>query len=336
MSNPIRPVLLAALAAVSFAAQSSAQCQRFETWLFSNNSGANGGQIFFDLAVTNPGGVRITKLNTNVHSLVGAPVGLDVYIVLGSYHGHENQKTAWTLISSGSGIAGGANFPSLVEIDDFTLAPGTYGVALVMTTPTGHRYIGSTNIPPPPVYSNSDLTITAGAALGTPWTGAPFTPRMWSGVIVYNCASAPTNYCTAGTSSHGCVPAISAASNPSVSQQNACTIAVAQVEGRASGLIFYGISQIPFAPIAWGPGSTSFKCIHAPVERTPVQNSGGTQAQCDGVLTLDWNAYQTTHPNALGAPWTVGSKVYLQGLYRDPLAAQATNLSDAIELTYEP
>ena len=336
MSHPIRPVLLAALAAVSLAAGSNAQCRRLETWFASNNSGANGGQIFFDLAVTNPGGVRITKINTNVNSLVGAPVSIDVYIVNGSFHGHENQKPAWTLISSGSGIAAGGNHPTLVDLDDFTLAPGTYGVALVMTTPTGHRYLGSVNLIPPLMYSNADLTITAGSALGTPWIGAPFTPRMWSGIIVYNCASAPTVYCTAGTSSHGCVPAISAASNPSVSQQNSCVISVAQVEGRASGLIFYGISQMPFAPIAWGPGSTSFKCVHAPIERTQIQNSGGTTAQCDGVLTLDWNAFQTTNANALGAPWTIGSKVYLQGLYRDPFAAHTTNLSDAIELTYEP
>jgi len=186
------------------------------------------------------------------------------------------------------------------------------------------------------VYPNVDVTIVGGAALGTPWIGSPFTPRMWSGSIIYNCASAPVSYCTAGTSSHGCVPSISAASDPSVSHHHACVISVAQVEGRANGLICYGISQVPYLASTWGTGSASFKCIHAPLQRTELQNSGGTAGQCDGVLALDWNAFQASHPGALGAPWTVGSKVYLQGLYRDPLAPRGSNLSDAIALTFEP
>jgi hypothetical protein len=186
------------------------------------------------------------------------------------------------------------------------------------------------------LYSNADLTLTGGAALGTPWIGSPFTPRMWDGSIAYNCAAAPTGYCTAGTSSHGCVPSIAASANPSVTQATACAISVAQVEGQTSGVLFYGISQLPFAASAWGSGGTSFKCVGAPTQRTPLQNSGGTAGACDGALALDWNAYQATHPNSLGAPWTSGSKVYVQAFYRDALAVKTSNLSDAIALTYEP
>jgi hypothetical protein len=147
-------------------------------------------------------------------------------------------------------------------------------------------------------------------------------------------ASTPTVYCTAGTTTNGCVPAISASNQPSVSAANPCGISIANVEGQKSGLIFYSITGAQAAP--WSATSTSFLCVKSPTQRSAPQNSGGTASACDGSLTLDWNAYQAANPGALGNPWSVGAKAYVQGWFRDPPASKTTNLSDAVELTYVP
>jgi hypothetical protein len=140
------------------------------------------------------------------------------------------------------------------------------------------------------------------------------------------------SYCTAGTTTNGCVATISASAAPSVSLANTCNISVANVEGQKSGLIFYSITGQNAAP--WN--ATSFLCVKSPTQRTGTQTSGGTVNLCDGTLVLDWDAFQSAHPTALGNPWSAGDVVQVQAWFRDPPAGKATNLSDAIEMTYVP
>jgi hypothetical protein len=146
----------------------------------------------------------------------------------------------------------------------------------------------------------------------------------------------PTAYCTSGTSSGGCVPSISANNNPSATLASPCTVSIANVESLKSGIVFYGINQAGFTPHPWGSGSNSFLCVKSPTQRTGVQNTGGTSGGCNGTLTFNWNAYQTAHPTSLGNPFSAGSKVYVQGWYRDPPATKTTSLSNALELTVVP
>jgi subtilisin-like proprotein convertase family protein len=154
--------------------------------------------------------------------------------------------------------------------------------------------------------------------------------------LCFDAPSGPVAYCTAGTSTHGCVPAISASAQPSVSAAHACSISIANVEGQKFGIIFYGINNTGFSPTPWAPSSTSYLCVKGPTQRTPSVNSNGLINSCNGALNLDWNAYQAANPGAVGNPWSVGNKVYVQGWYRDPPAAKTTNLSDALEMTYQP
>jgi tricorn protease-like protein len=146
----------------------------------------------------------------------------------------------------------------------------------------------------------------------------------------------PVVYCTAGTSSNGCSASIAASSNPSISLTNSCNITVSDVEGLKAGIVFYGVDNAGFSPSPWAFVSASWLCVKQPTQRTPVQNSGGTLGACDGSFALDWNAYQLANPLALGNPWNTGDKVYVQAWFRDPLAVKATNLSNALELTYVP
>ena len=155
--------------------------------------------------------------------------------------------------------------------------------------------------------------------------------------LAFNDASqGPQAYCTSGTTTNGCSPGITADSNPSVSLANACNISVTSVEGQKSGIVFYGIDNAGFTPVPWALGSTSWLCVKPPTQRTTIQSSGGTLNSCDGAYALDWNAYQTANPVALGNPWSVGRKVHAQAWFRDPPAVKSTNLSNALEMTYVP
>jgi hypothetical protein len=148
----------------------------------------------------------------------------------------------------------------------------------------------------------------------------------------------PTVYCTAGTTTNGCVPSISATGQPSVSHASGCTIDIASVEGQKNGIIFFGLDNSGFSPVRWGMGGSSYLCVKAPTIRTPIQGSGGTAGMCDGALSLDFDAYTTANPTnpATGMPWAAGENAYVQGWFRDPPAVKTTNLSDAVELTFIP
>jgi hypothetical protein len=177
--------------------------------------------------------------------------------------------------------------------------------------------------------------VATGLQVGTipsPFTGSgTFSAATFVGAST----GSPVVYCTAGTSTNGCVPAISGTAQPSVTFANACQIDVANIEGQKLGLIFYGVDNTGFAPNPWGTG-TSFLCVKSPTQRTGTQNSGGNAGLCDGAFTLDWNAYQGANPGALGNPFSAGDKVYVQAWYRDPPAPKTTNLSDALEMTMLP
>jgi hypothetical protein len=140
-------------------------------------------------------------------------------------------------------------------------------------------------------------------------------------------------YCTAGTTTNGCLASISGSGTPSASAPSGFTISVASVEGQKQGLIFYGISGRAAAP--WGT-SSSFLCVKAPTQRTPAQNTGGSFGACDGTLSIDWNTYIATHPGALGTPFSSGALVDAQAWFRDPPSPKTTMLSDGLEFVVQP
>jgi hypothetical protein len=301
------------------------------TVFVSNNGGSAGGIVYFDINVLNPAGITLSQLDTNTSLALGNAFGMDVYMKAGTSVGFESNAAAWTLVASGGGISAGQDQHSLVEFTDVNVAPGVSGVALVIIG-ASHRYTNGTGANQ--FFSNADLSITLGKANNVPWAASPFSPRVWNGTIRYNCGGAPpVSYCTAGTSSSGCAALITADNQPSVSQANPCNLTVSSVEGQKSGLIFYGLTQ---AAIPWSTGSTSFLCVKSPTQRTATQSSNGTAGLCDGSLVLDVNNYLTTHPGSLGQPFSAGNKIYAQAWYRDPPAPKTTNLSDGIELTFQP
>lgn len=142
------------------------------------------------------------------------------------------------------------------------------------------------------------------------------------------------NYCVAGVSSAGCVPAISASGSASVSSPSGFTLSVQNVDGNRQGLVFYALGGRTNAPIA--PTSSSSFCVRGPVQRTSVQTSGGAAGACNGTLQLDWLQFVASNPGAVGAPFGAGVNVQAQGWYRDPAAPKGITLSDALEFITVP
>jgi hypothetical protein len=299
-----------------------------------NYAGGNGlgtnSVVYFDVDVLNPAGITVSQFDTNATASAGVTFSFEIYTKPGTYVGFEQNAVPWTLTASGAGITTGTGTPSLVEFPDFPLAMGVTGFACRIIG-AGHTYTNGNGTNQ--FVANADLSITLGKSQSTLFSSAPISPRIWNGGFRYNC-SAPFAYCTAGTSTHGCVPSISATGVASVSASSGFVIDIANVEGMKQGLIFYGISGQKSTP--WGTGGTSFLCVKAPTQRMPGQGSGGTIGLCDGTLSTDWLDFIATHPTATGNPFSAGVVVDAQGWYRDPPAVKTTNLSDALEFMTVP
>jgi len=170
------------------------------------------------------------------------------------------------------------------------------------------------------------FTALARASLGTTF----FVAASQFAAAQQCCTGNISTYCTAGTSAQGCVPHISRQGLPSADLGVGFVLSIEDVPGQRAGTIFYGLNA---ASQPWANLSTSYLCVSAPTQRTVSQSSGGSAGACDGSLSLDFNAWISTHPAALGSPFTPGQALRAQGWYRDPAAPGKTNLSDALEFT---
>lgn len=158
-----------------------------------------------------------------------------------------------------------------------------------------------------------------------------FASGAWGGLAFAGC-DAPSTYCTVGTTSSNCHPAMSFAGTPSSTASSGFTVSCPNVDAQRSGIFFYGVANPSFVPTPWGAGGTSFKCVANPVQRMGLMNSGGTTG-CTGSFSQDWNAYMASHPTSIGNPRTVGSSFEIQLWMRDPPSPKSTILSDGLRFT---
>ena len=147
-------------------------------------------------------------------------------------------------------------------------------------------------------------------------------------VVDAACWKPTSSYCTAGTTTNGCVPSLSFVGSPHASASSGFVITATSVDGQKSGFFYYGMTGAQVLP--WGVGGTSSMCVLSPVQRMGTQSSGGNLFQCDGTFSQDWNAFMFTHPSALGSTLAGGEDVWLQAWIRDPPAPKTSSLSDAL------
>ncbi len=157
----------------------------------SNNNGATGGAVYFDITV---GTEDVTISDLDVNTLQPGALTVEMYTLVGTYVGNEGDPAPWTLSATGTGTASGTlNVPSNAVLDTpVTLtANTTYGVALVLDAAHGHYYSGTGTDPAPGMlmYSNADLSLSLGAGGNVPFSGTPFSPRIWNGTLNYTAGS---------------------------------------------------------------------------------------------------------------------------------------------------
>jgi hypothetical protein len=159
-----------------------AQTRHITTTYASNNGGSTNWVNMFDITVLNPGGIRITDLDVNISSAVNTAFTITVYITPNTYVGKDGNPSAWTKVSDGKGVGKGRDNPSPVDVSDFTLAPGTYGMgihyvgaSMAYTNGTGQNQ----------KYQNADVALQLGLVRAGFFTGTVFQPRVWNGTIYY-------------------------------------------------------------------------------------------------------------------------------------------------------
>jgi len=143
-------------------------------------------------------------------------------------------------------------------------------------------------------------------------------------------AGFPEPYCTAKVNSQGCLPAIWFSGIPSATDPSPFDVGCDWVVSNQFGILFYGFSphNLPFQ------GGTL--CVHPPITRTPVQNSGGNPppTDCSGVFSYDFNA---RIQSGVDPSLVAGQVVYGQYWYRDPQSSPfGTGLSDALQFDIQP
>jgi hypothetical protein len=145
----------------------------------------------------------------------------------------------------------------------------------------------------------------------------------------------PVNYCTAGTSAAGCIPALTSSGTASASAGAGFLMIGTGVEGSKDGLFFFG--QNGRQANSWGSG-TSYQCVVPPVSRAGLLSGGGVSGTCSGAFIQDLNArWCAACPKPSQQP-TPGTRLQVQLWYRDPMntSNQTTSLSDAHEVDVSP
>lgn len=228
----------------------------------------------------------------------------------------------------------------LVSAPSFTINYGDLDVSL-----TGNLFLVSSDelaiaeMTPAGVYVQqltlpAGVTSLSGIALygssGETWVGG-------TGGLLWQLGGLPAcdvvSYCTAGTSTNGCLASISGSGTASATAGSGFNLDVVNVEGAKSGLIFYSVTGPLASP--WG-ASSSYLCAAAPTQRTATQVSGGTAGACDGAFGIDWNQYIATNPGSVGVPFAGGETVFAQAWFRDPPSPKTTTLSDALQFDVCP
>jgi hypothetical protein len=129
-------------------------------------------------------------------------------------------------------------------------------------------------------------------------------------------------YCTAKTTSAGCVPALSTSGTPSASAPSGFAITAGSVHPSNVGIYFFGRN---------GPAAQPFQggvlCVTPPLVRVAPQLAGGA-GTCGGTYALDFNAWLAANAPELRAP---GEDFCVQCWFRDPPdPVSGTGLTDAV------
>jgi len=195
-----RAFLTLAVAAIGFPfiSPAPAHSASITTLFASNNTGVDGGAVYFDLT-TASNAIRITGFDTNTKQT--GSFNFEVYTSASTYNGNETNMGLWTSVATGMGTGMGLNNASSVTLNSsFQLAANTtYGIALILDGigipnvlgSNGHSYTNGTG--GNQSYSNGNFSLAFGSATNVPFSNSwgLYTPRVWNGTFIYKVGSNP-------------------------------------------------------------------------------------------------------------------------------------------------
>ena len=307
-----------------------------ETLFASNNGGATGGAVYFDLTVTQ--NVSISGLLTNTSAASGTPVGLEVYTTPMTYQGNAGNAAAWTLAAADDGTAvsaGDDNETVITFLAPMTLAPGTYGIALVGNNAlTGlqldHDYTNGNGTNQNYASVDGVLSVSLGAADNAPFAGGAFSPRVWNGRLCHGTASPGSRYCGPAVANSTGNSAVMGASGSASVMANDLVLEATDLPNNAFGFFLTSTTQ-GFSPMPGG--SAGNLCLGGSIGRFvgpgQIQNSGST-----GMISLAIDNSQQPTPGGL-IQINAGEVWNFQAWFRDSVGGMATsNFTDGLEVTF--
>lgn len=251
------------------------------TFVDNNGRSTAGAVVMMDVNVTNPAGLRFVAADLNLIATVGASFTVEVYTTPVTYQGSQTNPAAWTLVSEGRGTAQARGTPSPVDLRDFVLAPGTYGLAFSYQN-SGVAYTNGTGANQ--TYANSDLTLNLGFATSAFFSGTQFNPRVWNGTLYYYAGNACYGVFRQGCAHATATPRLQPA--PGSVPRIGSTFTIDLLDLDASGapaLMALGFdnTNTPFgpAPLPMGPlGAPGCQLLIDPLAFTTVANTAGRGA----------------------------------------------------------
>jgi hypothetical protein len=141
------------------------------------------------------------------------------------------------------------------------------------------------------------------------------------------CSGTIGTYCTATTTSDGCVPEITTGGCPSASAGSGFMVRATFVHPTNLGLFLYGTQGPTVVPVLGG-----ILCVASPFLRTPAQAAGGAGV-CGGRFAFDFNAWV---PVSNDPALVAGAVVHGQYWFRDPPAVFGVGFSGGVTFTLAP
>jgi hypothetical protein len=297
--------------ALALATSVAVSGQSISTVFGGGNSGTTTWTNQFDIQVLNPAGITILGFDVNCENTraggVGSPFSLGVWITLtaGTYVGNETNPSAWLLVASGNGVSLAQGNPTPVDVTDFHLAPGSYGIALEYNgTAMAYTNGNGTN----QTFANADLSLSLGAST-TGLFGAPvYSPRVWNGTIHYFNGTArwwPFGEGCAGT---GGIPTIAPAAGSLPRLGTNFTVEFGNLAAPGTAVV----ALIGASRSQWG-------ATPLPLDLTPLGASG-----CDLAVSPDATATVVSGPSIASLsllvpplPNLVGAALHWQGAVLD-------------------
>jgi hypothetical protein len=141
----------------------------------------NSGNMF-DVKVLNKAGINVTSLDVRSRLVTGKFV-IEVYITPNTYVGKDTNAAVWTLAARSVATSAGSSVPTTVNVSDFYLPAGEWGMYVLYLNGGIHYTNGNTTNQ---TASNSDLSLSLGIAKTAKFGGSTFNPRVWNGKICYS------------------------------------------------------------------------------------------------------------------------------------------------------